>query len=77
MVTSDLQPHNNSYNSDLKKKLYQSVCYIFYGSLCYIQAGKKSLEIPGAIIRNTANLRKPLQFDNTKIFMFTVLLIKY
>mgnify|MGYP001792450376 CR=1 FL=1 len=34
--------------------------YIFYSSLCFIQAGKKSLKIPGAISRNTADLRKPL-----------------
>ena len=32
----------------------------FNRSLCYIQAGKKSLKISGAIIRNTANLRKML-----------------
>ena len=32
--------------------------------LCYIQAGKKSLKIPSAIIRNTANVRKMLKFDN-------------
>lgn len=39
---------------------------IFSIAFCYIQAGKKSLKIPDAIISNTANLRK------TKISMFTV-----
>ena len=34
--------------------------YISHSSLCYIQAGKKSLKIPGAIIRSAANLKKPL-----------------
>ena len=33
---------------------------------------KKSLKIPGAIIRNAANLRKMLEFHNTKTSMFTV-----
>ena len=50
----------------LKLSLY------FYSSLCYIQAGKKSLKIVNAIIQNTANLKKPLEFDNAKISMFTV-----
>ena len=32
--------------------------HLYISKLCYIQAGKKSLKIPGAINRNTANLKK-------------------
>ena len=34
--------------------------YVFYTSLCYIQAGNKSGKIPGATIRKIDNLRKTL-----------------
>ena len=47
--------------------------FIFDSSLCYIQAGKKSLKIPGAIIRNTANLRKDaIIFRQQNVSMFRI-----
>ena len=71
-MTSDLRPHNNSYNSDSKKTAIKVGLNIFDSSLCYIQAGKKSLKILGALIRNTANLKKTLLSDHVKMFMSTI-----
>ena len=53
IATSDLRPHNVSYNRKEKR-------YIFDSYICYIQVGKKSLKIPCDAIRNTAGLRKML-----------------
>ena len=47
-------------NSNLKKTAIKVERNIFDSPLCYIQTRNKSLKILGAIIRNTANLRKTL-----------------
>ena len=58
--SSGLQTYNrkNSYNSNWKKNTIKVERYIFDRSLYYIQAGKRSLKISCAIIRNTANSRE-------------------
>ena len=44
----------------------QRRCYISHSSLCYIQAGKKLLKIPGAIIRNMLILGKHYSLTTLK-----------
>ena len=63
IATSDLTIIAISYET-----LINVERYIFDSSLCYLHAGKKSLKIPVAIIRNTCSLRK------TPISMVTVYL---
>ena len=53
---------NNSYNSYLKKKAIRIVAIFFIASYVIYKLEKTSLNIPGTVTRNTANLRETLKF---------------